>query len=109
MLEKVELKDEELEKASGGGSGTIPQGGIVFTTYDSLLPGCYYSKEQDLIEVVYVYEASKKLYYTREAFSVDLTNNTWISRNRTPSGVRNPIENEPGFMSSYKYRLNVNP
>ena len=38
---------------------------------------------------------------------VDLVNNTWISRNRTPSGVRNPIENVEGFMSRYIYQLNV--
>ena len=107
MAEKYELKDEELDKVTGGGSGTIPQGGITYNGYSVLEPEHYYSQDQNLDEVVYVYKASGMLYYTREAFSVDLANNTWISRNRTPSGVRNPIENVEGFMSRYIYQLNV--
>ena len=40
MAEKdvKELKDEELEKVSGGGSGLLPKEGITFNTYTS--PRC---------------------------------------------------------------------
>lgn len=36
MLEEnktVELNDEELEKVSGGGSGSVPTEGIIFESY----------------------------------------------------------------------------
>ena len=107
--EKIELKDEDLEKVLGGGSGIIPQGGIVFENYSVLLPEHYYSQAQNFQEVVYVYAVGTALYYTREAFSIDPSTNSWVSRNRTPSGVRCPIENVAGFMSLYIYKLNVQP
>lgn len=104
-----ELTDEELSQVSGGGSGTIPQGGITFKTYDALADGHYYSQEKNFSEVVYVYLVGGTFYYTREAFSVTEATNTWSSRCRTPSGVRNPIENVGGFMYRYQYVLNVQP
>ena len=107
--ELEELTDDELTQVIGGGSGTIPQGGITFEEYDVLLSDHYYSQEQNFNEVVYVYTASNKMYYTREAFSVVTSTNSWISRNRTPSGVKNPIDNVSGFMSRYRYVLNVQP
>lgn len=107
MLKTNELTDEELKEVNGGGSGTLPQNGITFQSYDTLLSDHYYSTDQNLIEVCYVYTASNKLFYTREDFRVNESENSWISRNRTPSGVLCPIENVEGFMDRYKYMLNV--
>ena len=109
IKETVELKDEELDKVTGGGSGTIPQGGITFEKYDTLQSGYYYSYEQNFNEVAYVYTTNGKLYYTSEKFLVDPATNSWISRSITPSGVIKPIENVEGFMYRYKYKLNVQP
>ena len=109
MSEARELKDEELENIAGGGSGTIPQNGIIFTTYSSVEAGYYYSSAQNTNDVVYVYSCPSGLGFTRELFSVDLSSNNWISKNITPSGVKHENFNTDGFMSLYPYRLNVRP
>lgn len=107
MSEINELKDEMLENINGGGSGTIPENGITFETYSSLEPGYYYSATQNTDNVVYVYSSSSGLGYTSEAFSVNPSTNSWISRNKTPSGVVHKDFNIAGFMELYPYRLNV--
>lgn len=109
MFKVEELKDELLENVTGGGSGTIPQNGITFDTYSSLEAGYYYSSAQNTNNVVYVYSSSNGLGYTSEAFSVDPSTNSWISRNKTPSGVVHIDFNTDGFMKMYPYRLNVRP
>lgn len=98
----VELNDEELGKVNGGGSGVIPQGGIVFSTYYWIDDG-YYSSGQNTSDVVYVYtNVGGDLYYTRESFVCD--GNTWQS-----TKVFGPveIENEAKFRSNYPYFMNV--
>ena len=107
--ETIELKDEELEKVTGGGSGTVPQGGITFETYGTLTIGRYYTSSQDFQEVVYVCTVYDKLCYSRELFKIDASTNSWRSINKHSSGEKYPLENIPGFMSHYPYMLNVYP
>lgn len=108
MLEEnknVELKDEELAKVNGGGSGTIPDKGITYTNYASLNDGYYYSHEQNTNDVVYVYKNIKgDLYYTKEKFKFE--GNNWWAINKTNGRL---IENVPGFMIYYPYLLNIQP
>ena len=104
-----ELEDDQLENITGSGSGTIPQNEITFEPYSSVEAGYYYSSAKNTNKVVYVYSCPNGLGYTSEAFSVDPSTNSWISRNKTPSGVVHNNFNTDGFMSVYPYRLNVRP
>lgn len=109
MKDVNELRDDELAEVTGGGSGSLPQNGITFERYSSLEAGFYYSSAQDTSNVVYVYSCPSGLGYTRESFTVDPSNNSWISKNITPSGVRHENFNIAGFMELYPFRLNVQP
>ena len=110
MSDSIILNEEQLKNITGGGSGIIPQGGITFETYSSLEAGYYYSAAQNTNEVVYVYSSPDgQLGYTSEAFYMDPATNSWISRNKTPSGVVHRDFNVEGFMMRFPYRLNVRP
>ena len=98
-----ELKDEELEKVTGGGSGTVPTGGITFTISGSVKSGHYYSKYMDLTNVVYVYQGVFGQEYNCEKFEVDDTGH-WKSNK-----VGTFYYVGPNFLNDYPYILNVTP
>lgn len=109
MEQKInELKENELEKVSGGGSGTIPGGGIKFSTYTEVSGNRYYSKQQNLNNVVYVYSivygmGAKE--YTPESISVNYSKGTWSST--TTSRFGSSVTGS--FASEYPYMLNIIP
>ena len=99
-----ELKDEELEKVTGGGSGTVPTGGITFTISGSVKSGHYYSKYMDLTNVVYVYQGILGQEYNNEKFVVDEATGCWSSNK-----VGSFFYVGPNFLNEYPYILNVRP
>ena len=107
MLEEnktLELKDEELEKASGGGRGKIPSGGITYTqNYGDPKPGHYYSSGTTLGNCSYVYVTSfdgTTVNYNIENFWYDSTG--WVSE-----GYGVGYKNISAFIYDYRYELNI--
>lgn len=100
----IELKDEDLEKVNGGGSGTIPSKGITFTKAGSVKSGYYYSKYMDLTDIVYVYQGIVGQEYNPEKFIVDSTKGTWSSSKSAPARYVGS-----SFLTEYPYELNVRP
>ena len=100
----VELKDEELQKITGGGSGKVPSAGITFTKSDSVKSGYYYSKYMNLTNVVYVYQGASGQEFNCEKFIVDETTGRWSSNK-----VGTFYSVGPDFLYDYPYILNVRP
>lgn len=111
MEEKtITLKEEELKKVSGGGSGTIPKEGITYSKYDTIISGRYYAKKYLGDELAFVYT----LPYQAGGFSpsrcsyetlfVDPHHNTWTA---TPNSPQNDIPHN--FIELYPYILNIRP
>lgn len=101
----VELNDEELANVNGGGSGTIPDSGITYINYVSLVDGHYYSHQQNTNDLVYVYKNNNgDFYYTKESFSCE--GNNWWAISKSNGRL---IENVQGFMIYYPYMLNIEP
>ena len=109
MGEKIiELKDNELERVNGGGGGTIPKGGITYSTYSEVSGNRYYSKQQNLNDVVYVYSivygmGAKE--YTPELISVNYSTGKWSSTTTSKFGK----SVTGSFASEYPYMLNIVP
>lgn len=99
----TELRDEDLKKINGGGSGTIPSSGIQFMTYYIVSDGYYYSSAQNTSDVVYVYRSvNGDLYYSNETFVCE--GDKWTSNS---AGYGREIEDKAKFRSSYPYQLNI--
>lgn len=106
MSDIKELKDNELELVSGGGSGNIPSGGIIFNGYINIEAGYYYTKSTNFNDVIYVFHDASGLQYTEECFTVDQAAGTWSSVNKDYEHVYNV---GPRFKIDYPYQLNVRP
>lgn len=103
-IKNVVLKDEELDKVTGGSSGTIPESGIVYSNYVSLSDGCFYAHGQNTNDVVFVFNNNGNYYYVKQIFMFEGSN--WWATDKNNGRL---IENISGFMSYYPYLLNIKP
>ena len=109
-MEKMKfLNDEELEKVSGGGEGTIPSEGIHGEVYDEVLDGYYYTKNITLpscSEVVWTwYDVWGNFKNSLEMFNIDSKSGEWYS------AIKQEVYNisKEEIKTQYPYRLNVRP
>ena len=101
----TELKDEELNKVSGGGGGNLPPEGITFSKYSRVWPNYYYSKDMSLNNVVYVFVGQSGCKsYTHELFTVDEIKGKWKA-NRISPEIKLKLDKD--FTYEFPYTLNV--
>ena len=101
----MELTEEQLSKVTGGGSGTIPAGGITYKTYSTAQANRYYAKTSGSTDLmcVLIDGFGCASYYT-EKLVIDSTNNSW-STNRTSGALPAPAN----FSTTYPFVLNIKP
>ena len=99
----MELTDEQLNNVAGGGSGTIPEGGITYSPYESAYGDRFYAKNVGDTDLIRTFVGSCGASYYEEKLTINTETNTWS----TETICQIPCPSD--LYSEYPYVLNIRP
>lgn len=101
------LSDQNLEKVSGGGSGTLPPEGLTYTPHSGISCGYFYADANKSSNIIFAWGIVSNRYIQYYKLKLEVNGSNW--RILEDKALINNQDEISYLSSQYPYLLNILP